>query len=194
MPQLTFEPYTSTKTSILFIQKKTKQEVEAWNSAWDAASRDYSALRTRVENILAVHDGKKNKDKLPSIKDMSEEEERAALIRLLINNLAKSDSALSKAEIIIKYREDLEDLCNYDKDTQSIFGFVNTWWVFGEVAKTLNYQIFMAEAENVGFKRSKRGEKPMPNDLFRVDADGNVIVDDGIEETILDYMRKLQWD
>ena len=52
----------------------------------------------------------------------------------------------------------------------------------------------MAEAENVGFKRSKRGEKPMPNDLFRVDADGNVIVDDGIEETILDYMRKLQWD
>lgn len=194
LPQLTFEPYTSTKTSILFIQKKTKQEVEAWNSAWDAASRDYSALRTRVENILAVHDGKKNKDKLPSIKDMSEEEERAALIRLLKNNLAKSYSALSKAEIIIKYREDLEDLCNYDKDTQSIFGFVNTWWVFGEVAKTLNYQIFMAEAENVGFKRSKRGEKPMPNDLFRVDADGNVIVDDGIEETILDYMRKLQWD
>ena len=194
LPQLTFEPYTSTKTSILFIQKKTKQEVEAWNSAWDVASRDYSALRTRVENILAVHDGKKNKDKLPSIKDMSEEEERAALIRLLKNNLAKSDSALSKAEIITKYREDLEDLCTYDKDTQSIFGFVNTWWVFGEVAKTLNYQIFMAEAENVGFKRSKRGEKPMPNDLFRVDADGNVIVDDGIEETILDYMRTLQWD
>ena len=194
LPQLTFEPYTSTKTSILFIQKKTKQEIEAWNSAWDAASRDYSALRTRVENILAVHDGKKNKDKLPSIKDMSEEEERAALIRLLKNNLAKSDSALSKAEIITKYREDLEDLCTYDKDTQSIFGFVNTWWVFGEVAKTLNYQIFMAEAENVGFKRSKRGEKPMPNDLFRVDADGNVQVDDGIEETILDYMRKLQWD
>lgn len=194
LPQLTFEPYTSTKTSILFIQKKTKQEVEAWNSAWEAASRDYSALKTRVENILAVHDGKKNKDKLPSIKDMSEEEECAVLIRLLKNNLAKSDFALSKDEIITKYREDLEDLCTYDKDTQSIFGFVNTWWVFGEVAKTLNYQIFMAEAENVGFKRSKRGEKPMPNDLFRVDADGNVIVDDGIEETILDYMRKLQWD
>ena len=194
LPQLTFEPYTSTKTSILFIQKKTKQEVEAWNSAWDTASRDYSALRTRVENILAVYDGKKSKDKLPSIKDMSEEEERDALIRLLKNNLAKSDFALSKAEIITKYREDLEDLCTYDKDTQSIFGFVNTWWVFGEVSKTLNYQIFMAEAENVGFKRSKRGEKPMPNDLFRVDADGNVIVDDCIEETILDYMRKLQWD
>ena len=28
LPQLTFEPYTSTKTSILFIQKKTKHEVE----------------------------------------------------------------------------------------------------------------------------------------------------------------------
>lgn len=194
LPQLTFEPYTSTKTSILFIQKKTAQEIEVWNLAWDEASREYSALKTRVENILAVYDGKKNKEKLPSIKDMTDEEEKNTLIKLLKNNLTDSDSSLSKTEIIDKYREELEDLCTYDKDTQDIFGFVNTWWVFGAVAKYLNYQIFMAEAENIGFKRSKRGEKPMPNDLFRVDANGNVLVDDGVKETILDYMRKLQWD
>lgn len=194
LPQLTFEPYTSTKTSILFIQKKTSEEIKAWNKAWDDAIREYGVLKTRVENILSVYDGKKNKEKLPSIKDMSEDEERNTLVKMLKSNLAKYDEGLSKSEIINKYRKELEDLCSHDKDTQDVFGHVNTWWVFGEVAKALNYEIFMAEAENVGFKRSKRGEKPMPNDLFRTDNSGNILVDDGEESTILDYMRKLQWD
>lgn len=194
LPQLTFEPYTSTKTSILFIQKKTSEEIQAWNKAWDEATREYGALKTRVENIISVYDGKKKNEKLPSIKDMSEDEERETLVKMLKSNLAKYDEGLSKSEIINKYREELEDLCSHDKDTQDVFGHVNTWWVFGEVAKALNYEIFMAEAENVGFKRSKRGEKPMPNDLFRTDNSGNILVDDGEESTILDYMRKLQWD
>ena len=35
LPQVTFEPYTSTKTSLLFAQKKTKKQVEQWNDLWD---------------------------------------------------------------------------------------------------------------------------------------------------------------
>ena len=67
-------------------------------------------------------------------------------------------------ELIEKYQEELKELCKYDNDTKDIFGFINSWWVFGEVAKELNYKIFMAEVENVGYKRTKRSEKPMPND------------------------------
>jgi type I restriction enzyme M protein len=48
----------------------------------------------------------------------------------------------------------------------------------------------MAEAENVGYKRTKRGEKPMPNDLYQSDENGNVIIDTENPKTILDYMRK----
>lgn len=70
---------------------------------------------------------------------------------------------------------------------------VNTWWVFGEVSKALNYDVFMAETDSIGYKRSKRGEKEMPNTLFRFNGTG-VIVDDGVKETILDYMREIQWD
>ena len=70
---------------------------------------------------------------------------------------------------------------------------MNTWCVFGEVSKTLNYDVFMAETDCIGYKRSKRGEKEMPNKLFRSNETG-VIVDDGIQETILDYMREIQWD
>lgn len=76
LPQLTFEPYTSTKTSILFAQKKTANEVNIWNAAWSKYSNQYSKLKTRVENLMAVFNGKKQKSKLPSIKDLTEEEEK----------------------------------------------------------------------------------------------------------------------
>ena len=51
----------------------------------------------------------------------------------------------------------------------------------------------MAEADNVGYKRSKRGEKTAINDLYRTNEDGIILVDDGIKETILDYMRDIHW-
>lgn len=194
LPQLTFEPYTSTKTSILFAQKKTKAEIEQWNTLWDKASRKYSALKTRIENLIAVMRGVKTKDKLPSIKDLSVEQETEIVKQALKNSLTRQDESLSAKDLMTKYSDELEEFCSIDKDTSDSFGFVNTWWVFGEIAAEIDYGIFMAEAENIGYKRSKRGEKAMPNDLFRLDAAGHVVVDDGVRTTILDYMRELNWD
>jgi type I restriction enzyme M protein len=74
-----------------------------------------------------------------------------------------------------------------------VFGFVNTRWVFWEVARELSYPIFMAEVEQVGYKRTKRGEKPAPNELYRTDEAWTIIIDDGVEETALDYLRKVEW-
>lgn len=194
LPQLTFEPYTSTKTSILFAQKKTKAEIEQWNTLWDKASRKYSALKTRIENLIAVMRGVKTKDKLPSIKDLSVEQETEIVKQALKNSLTRQDESLSVKDLMTKYADELEEFCSIDKDTSDSFGFVNTWWVFGEIVAEIDYGIFMAEAENIGYKRSKRGEKAMPNDLFRLDTAGHVVVDDGIKTTILDYMRELNWD
>lgn len=194
LPQLTFEPYTSTKTSILFAQKKTKAEIERWNTLWDEASRKYALLKTRVENLVAVANGTKKKEKLPSIKDLNAEQERDILKQALTYYLTDKDDILTVKELIAKYSEELEDFCSIDKDTTDLFGFVNTWWVFGEVASKSDYNIFMAEAENIGYKRSKRGEKTMPNDLFRLDTTSHILVDDGAKATILDYMRELNWD
>lgn len=194
LPQLAFEPYTSTKTSILFAQKKTPEEIELWNQAWNEAASEYVQLRTRVENLIAVATGKKKKERLPSIKNLTAAEETALVRRMLKNYLTDRDNGLEATTLIQKYQDELQDLCRLDKDTKDTFGFVNTWWVFGEVAEKLNYDVFMAEAENVGYKRSKRGEKPMPNDLYRIDKDYNLIMDDGKTETILDYMRNIHWD
>lgn len=197
LPQLAFEPYTSTKTSILFAQKKTKTEVEAWNTAWDEASKEWQKLKTRIDNLIAVHDGFKQKSKLTSIRDLTQEDELALIRRMLKAYITVRDDGLSASDLICKYRSELESLCVYDKATKDTFGYVNTWWVFGEVATQLNYDVFMAEAENIGYKRYKKNrsiaDKPMPNELFRVIGD-KIIFDDGKVETILDYMRTIHWD
>ena len=197
LPQVTFEPYTSTKTSILFMQKKTKAEVNLWNKTWAEASKEYNLLKTRAENLIAVYKDNKPKGKFPSIKDLTDKQELEILYKLLKNHLVEEDKKLNVIDLITKYIEELKDLCTYDKDTKDTFGFVNTWWVFGEVSNTLNYPIFMAEADNVGYKRTKRGEKPMPNDLYRSHIENGVdiiSVDDGVKTKILDYMRDLNWD
>lgn len=198
LPQLAFEPYTSTKTSILFAQKKTATEIEEWNTAWENASKEWQLLKTKANNLLAVYDGKKLKSKLPSIRDLSPEQEVLVLSSLLKSYITVKDDGLSTNELIEKYRAEIELLCTYDKDTQEVLGRVNTWWVFGEVSEMLNYDIFMAEAENIGYKRYKKNktvtDKPMPNELFRTTANGEILIDDGIYETILDSIRDISWE
>ncbi len=194
LPQLTFEPFTSTKTSLLFAQKKTRPEIQEWNKLWSKYSNEWSTLRTRCKNLLAVHIDCKDRSKLPSIKNLEEPGERKILARMLKDYIEEDDKKLSAKELIEKYQDELKELCKYDNETKDIFRFVNTWWVFGEVAKELNYKIFMGEVENVGYKRTRRGEKPRPNELFRTNDKGEVLIDDGIMKTALDYMRKIEWD
>lgn len=169
LPQLAFEPYTPTRTSILFAQKKTCNEITEWNSLWNEKSNEYSRLRTRVMNIILVNDGEKEKEKLPSIKDMTEEEERETLYKFMSNLITVNDDKLSTKELIEKYRLDIKELCSIDRDTVDIFGHVNTWWVFNQVSQSIDYDIFMAEAENIGYKRTKRGEKDAPNELYELE-------------------------
>jgi type I restriction enzyme M protein len=202
LPQLTFQPFTSTKTSLLFAQKKTKAEIEEWNNLWIKYSNEWSKLKTRCENLIKVYLDGKDRKKLPSVKDLNKKQENYLLVRMLKNYIEEDDKKLSSQKLVEKYEDELKDLCKYDKETKDVFGFVNTWWVFGEVAKELSYKIFMSEVENVGYKRTKRGEKPMPNELYRegevVYPDGSkhydILVDDGVKETALDYLRGVSWD
>lgn len=202
LPQLTFEPYTSTKTSLLFAQKKTKEEIDKWDEAWVKYSNEWNKLKTRCENLISVYISGKVRTKLTSIKNTTEENEKEILAKMLKNYIVKNDRNLSSKELIEKYQDEIQELCKYDNDTKDVFGFVNTWWVFGEVAKELNYKIFMAEVENIGYKRTKRGEKSMLNELYREGkikySDGSekygILVNDGIKTAALDYLREIIWD
>ena len=194
LPQVTFSPYTTTKTSILLARKKHASEIKKWNETWEKKSREYSKLKIKCENLCAVKDGKKKKEKLPSIKDLSASEEKQCIQSLLRTFISEKDKDLTVSELISKYRSDIDLICKIDNGTKQIFGHVNTWWVFGEVAEILSYPIFMAEVDHVGYKRTSRGIQSRPNELFRLNTNGQVAVDDGIHEAILDFIRDINWE
>lgn len=194
LPQLTFEPYTSTKTSLLFAQKKTKTEIEEWNKFWQKYSSEWSNLKTRCENLAAVYLDGKDRKKLPSINKLTKKKEIELLNRMLKNHIKDEDKKQSPKEIVEKYKDELKELCKYDNDTKDVFGYVNSWWVFDETAKEINYKIFMAEVENIGYKRTKRGEKLIQNELYQVNDNGDILVDNGVKVTALDYLREIVWD
>lgn len=57
LPQVAFQPYTPTKTSLLFAVKKTKAEVEAWDGAWRDATNEYGKLRrSKIIGVILTND------------------------------------------------------------------------------------------------------------------------------------------
>lgn len=250
LPQLTFEPYTSTKTSLLFAQKKSKVEIKKWNELWKKYSNEWAKLARRVKNYQKILAGeneqrfisinkdlrtlienakndkkeyekiifilieilKRNKDekdyegidenklsKLPQkrIFEIFESEIKEYQMlentkRLLKDYISNEDNEVSLKELIENYKDEINELCKYDNDTKEVFGFVNTWWVFGEIAKDLNYKIFMAEVENIGYKRTIRGEKPMPNELFDLEIAPSFFNFDIFSKSMDDYIDEVQ--
>ena len=72
------------------------------------------------------------------------------------------------------------------------------WWVFSKVSKKLDYSVFMANVEEVGYKRTTRFEKVRPNDLFNVMKEENIDeikINTLTPDKVLDYLRRdVKWD
>jgi len=195
LPQLTFEPFTSTKTSLLFAQKKTTAEVEAWNALWNKYAAEWGQLKTRVENYINVFIKGKPKDKYSSIREHNEETIRENIFRFLKDYLDENDKKLGISDILRKYEEEVSEISTYDTDMTDFVGFCNVRWVFSEVTNEQPYRILMCEAENVGYKRTRRRENPMPNDLFKTNKEGEVLINIDDPSSLLDHIRKAQiWD
>lgn len=195
LPVLTFEPYTSTKTSLLFAQKKTAKEVVQWNELWDKCGKEWSLLKTRVNDYIQffVEDKELNKKWAKDVVEDIENENwtniKINIFRLLKNHLTEEDKKLEIKELLTKYLAELSELLQYDNDTCEEFDYYNAWWVFSEVAQKQNYPIFMADVENVGYKRTKRGEREMPNDLYDIEFAPNTI---NKQEIIDEYNENIE--
>ena len=174
LPHLAFAPYTMTKTSLLFAEKKTPEEVKEWDRLWEKYSEEYNKLRQRIDMLFKTkkEDNTYKENKKELIKK---------LIELLDDNFDKSDSKLGTKELKEKYKEEIK-LADSE------------WWVFKKVSSELNYKIFMAHAEEIGYKRGVRGEEIRENQLFQTDEEGNIIIDTNNPKTILDYLRRdVKW-
>ncbi|MCG2719128.1 MAG: N-6 DNA methylase [Nanoarchaeota archaeon] len=174
LPHLAFAPYTMTKTSLLFAEKKTPEEVKEWDQLWNKYLDEYNSLRQKIDELLKTKkedvDYQKNKERLIS-----------KLIELLGDNFEENDKKLDVGEIKEKYKDEIK-LADSD------------WWVFKKVSEKLNYKIFMAHAEEIGYKRGVRGEEVRKNQLFQIDEERNIIIDTKNPKTILDYLRRsVKW-
>jgi len=161
-----FQPYTGTKTNLLFAQKKTREEVELFEKEWRSYSNEFQKIKRVIESI------KRGKSKL------KDKEAKEIIKRYLKHFLVEEDLSLNVSELIKKYKDEITDV-----------GRNPDWWIFGEVAKELDYPIFMANAIEIGYKRTIRGEQKRPNHLFRTDERNEVVIDTKNPKTILDYYK-----
>lgn len=169
LPHLAFAPYTQTKTSLLFAQKKTTEEVKKWDELWDKSEDEYKEMNEEMKNLLK------------SEKEQNKEIFIELVIKLLgQENFDDADKKSSFKELKEKYQDSIKEA-----DLE--------WWVFKNVSKEQDYPIFMAHAEEIGYKRGVRKEEKRPNQLF--DSEGEysdrvIYIDIENPKTILDYLRK----
>lgn len=176
-----FAPYTSTKTCLLLAQKKSLHEVKEWNQVWNEKERNYEDLLSHLNSLLD--------------KDQIKKEEELEIIKLFRDifkeNFEEEDKEKEFSVVRDKYNEMLKEKR------------LKEWWVFTEVSRYLvnryptksSYLVF--HAEEIGYKRTKRGERKRPNYLYSSE------IEDGREKiviksnpvTILDVIRgKVKWD
>jgi type I restriction enzyme M protein len=251
LPQVTFQPYTPTKTSLLFAVKKTQKEIENWNSAWRIAAREYGKLRqssvvqyilqndqirrslidlanraevewypdsnlisgsTLPKDIakqiadsfapsLSLHSrlaattkqleefvSKASLEKLPA------DQAKESIARILRAKAPPNLERLSLIECLEAAYDDIVEaaVLNYTEDPKGE-NYCNAWWCFSEVTATgaFDYDIFFAEANHVGYKRTTRHPEgmPQPNDLFLEDKNGQIVINEAEPKAILDHLR-----
>jgi type I restriction enzyme M protein len=131
---------------------------------------------------------------LENFAEAAREESSAALTELLRDKLPRNAAALSLPELVETAYDDIVEAAelNYTEDPKGQ-PYCNAWWCFAEVTSRaeFDYEVFFAEAEHVGYKRTTRHPDgiPQPNDLFQTDESGNVVVDTENPRKILDYLR-----
>ena len=71
------------------------------------------------------------------------------------------------------------------------------WWVFSKISEDINYPVFMANAEEIGYKRGATREEKRPNELFNSkEIDDQRVIEINIEkpEKIIDFLiKEVQW-
>ncbi|MDH5782478.1 MAG: N-6 DNA methylase [Candidatus Bathyarchaeota archaeon] len=179
LPTLAFEPYTSTRTSLLFAQKKEPDEILEYDTLWRKYEEEYENLMKDLKDLM-----RRKELQLGETKEVIKEEFLSKLKTLIKTEFRDEDSSLSLKELKIKYKTFIKEI---NKE----------WWIFGKVSAELNYNIYQVVAKNIGYKRTTRSERKRDNELFEMiveDGKKRFIIDAEHPKTVLDEMRReIKW-
>lgn len=170
LPTLAFAPYTMTKTSLLFAQKKSAHEVIEWNEKWMQYENEFDNLKDELNKLRK----RKETDELKP-------EFLNTLKKYLLSLYDSVDDTLSISDLKEKYEFDLKQVDSY-------------WWTFCKISQHFNYPIFMAHTEEIGYKRGINREEERPNELFAFEEIENeriIKISSDNPKNVLDHFIKM---
>lgn len=166
LPNHTFSPHTTTSTSLLFANRKTKQEEEHFQKSWDDLAVSFDEKYSRFDSMLSVPKNSisfdfVDKDKDESIKKFVEEIERFLGIEFghgFVILPYFSDSFLFNPDNFSQLKKKIRDTVTNVKDR----------WILFEVTKKIKNIFYNFSISNIGYKAGKKGSKDKPNELMAI--------------------------
>lgn len=148
----------------------------------------------KFAKLLEDFDKFTTEKRLASLNGAEEKTARATIGRLLRDRVPADADSQPLSDLLEIAYDDLVAAAelNHNEDPKGQ-PYCNAWWCFAEVSsrKEFNSNIFFAEADHVGYKRTTRHPEGIdrPNDLFATDVDGNILIDVENPSKILDHLR-----
>ncbi len=181
-----FAPYTDTKTSLLLCQKKEKSEVKQFNLAWQTNYFAFLKIKKEIDKYFGKRRSRSNKSGASTVTQFQIDKEAfLCLLRdFLGEQFSEYDSVLTVSQLIDKYSEDIWSL---EKDA----------WIFkrvsAEIMKTFpttKTTTFITHTDGIGYKRTRRREDVLENQLFSRPPNGDISIDTINPKTVLDLLRR----
>lgn len=161
-----FEPETSLLSRALFPEAMEKELRSAIDMKEDDPSRK-KRLLIAVDGIAKCASECDGRGSVARFDNAEKEMEPAlAILRMLLRNFFP-DGAKTVVEVCERAYDEICMALALDwSDAADKKPFSNAWWCLAEVFSATARQIFYAEVDFIGYKRTKRGETKKPNELF----------------------------
>jgi type I restriction enzyme M protein len=194
---------TPTLTSLLFAQKKTGVEIEAWDQLQENATTE---VETRIKNAAATL-------RKEAIASHNGTEVAANFLQALLPVVNENDwvSKGGKSPVLMRMKQDWsgrsgKEAADYFREIMKTAGFheLRQSFVFSQIVRDINYEFPVFAVEEIGYKLSKRKEKARANQLclFRgrrtkslitnlhlAEEEYDVVLSQSSPKTVLDMVR-----
>ncbi|WP_139638147.1 HsdM family class I SAM-dependent methyltransferase [Nonomuraea phyllanthi] len=157
LPSHAFQPWTPTRTSLLFAQKKTAQEELLWTEAFD---KHYGTLSAAQASAIAsakaiIKSGRRTPQQLASHQEIIER----SLLELPVGQVRTPVGSVGWAEEVLAAVDSFSTESEAFRRTLNDIGIPDYTGVI---------------VSEVGYRRTKRAENERRNDLFRAVAEGDL--------------------
>lgn len=177
IPTFTFEPYTSTKTSLLFARKRTVEEVKKFQDLWRKSNNKFAILKRKIQHMKKIcHD--------PNLLKHYEKEQGKSV------DIIKE--YLGSYFDVADYNKDITDILDRYKHEVAEVGKNPDWWIFADVSRNIDYEIPMAYVSEIGYRRLIRSIQQRPNELMQfkeIAGKKQIHIDTNKPKTALDWIR-----